>query len=234
MMFLLLISGSAIAAYKKDISARFIQHSNFIEIKKGIYISPTSTEEQKTQFLELVRNAKNRIVNTYGEFTASPIIIVCHNAKQREKFSTNSFASAKLLPFSDNKAYIVVGEKGHNLDIVAHELMHAEVFHRIGYYNQLVKIPVWFNEGVAMQVDHREKYNKSAKLGKKLNQLKYGWQFFRGDQAANYSEAKRELKVWFSYYDYKKLYRMLDAIKNGSDFNKLYFTRIDKVNKRLR
>ena len=230
MMFLLVLSGSAIAAYKKDVAARFIQHSDFIEIQKGIYVSPDTTEKQKKEFLELVIKAKQRIEKTYGEFTATPIIIVSHTSKQRRRYSSNSYASAKLMPFSKNQAYIVVGENGHNVDIIAHELVHAEVFQRIGYYNQIVKIPVWFNEGLAMQVDYRERYNTPPKARKDLNQLKYSRQFFKGDLVANYSEAKYEVKDWFKTYDYKKLYQMLDAINAGNSFNDLYFRNLKKGN----
>ena len=221
-----LFSSAAFAALKHDtIATRFIQYSDFEEVQTDVYISPHSTDKQKQDLINLVENAKSRIKKVFGSYTASPVIIFSPVPRIRKQYSNNSYGKALLLPFSDSKAYIVIGENGNNLDVIAHELMHAEVFKRVGYLNQMIEIPVWFNEGVAMQVDFREQYENST-MEKSFESLEYGWQFFKGSSeeiTQHYSLAKAQIKRWRQNKEPDYLYDFLEAINNGKRFNQLYF-----------
>ncbi len=225
-LLFLITSSVAFSAYNhKVVALKTIHQSTFKQIKKGVFVSPEMTEKQRNDFLTLLSNAEIRIKNTFGSYTASPIIIASHNEVSREIFSNKSYASAILLPFSQGKAYVTIGESGHNLDIISHELLHAEVFHRIGYFNQVFKIPVWFNEGVAMQVDFREKYNSSSANNNDVKKLWFGWQFFKGGGETltyNYSSAKNEIKLWLKNSKKEKLYKFLSKINSGESFDALY------------
>lgn len=220
---LFIVSSIAIAAYKHDlILCTLIEYSEYEEIIKGVFVSPDTTEEQKYQLLALLEDARKRIKKTYGDYTASPIVISSHNMEELKKYTNNNHASTK---FTTDKAYVVLGEDGHNLDVVSHELVHAELFSRVGYFNRTFKIPVWFEEGIAMQVDLRGKYDKPPTTKKEITQLKYSWQFFKGDDdnlTAHYSLAKDEVKNWLSGSGEQALYKLLDEIKNGKDFDELY------------
>ena len=221
------VSSVAVSSYNhKVVALKSINHSTFKEIKEGVFVAPETTEKQKIDLLNLLQKAEARIKNKFGAYTASPIIIASHNEVSRQIYSNKSYASAILLPFSQSKAYVTIGENVHNLDIISHELLHAEVFHRLGYFNQIFKIPVWFNEGVAMQVDFREKYNSSPiATNSEIQKLWYGWQFFKGDGETltnNYSSAKNEIKLWLHNSDKEKLYNFLSKINNGESFDTLY------------
>jgi len=225
-IILFVASSTAVAAYHSDfVVFSLIKFSDFEEIEKDIFVSPDTTSKQRVELLELVKNAKTRIRQKFGAFTASPIIISSHNINWRKKYTNNSYADAILLPFKNNKAYIFIGENGHNLDVVAHELVHAEVFSYVGYINQLLEIPIWFNEGIAMQVDFRERYNAPLKSQKELSQLKYGWQFFKGNSnelTAHYSIAKNEVNNWLNHTQKLSLNKFLKKLNNGKNFDDLY------------
>jgi len=225
-LLFLIVSSVAVSSYNhKVIALKTIQYSTFKQIRKNVFVSPETTEKQKADLLNLLKKAEERIKNTFGSYTASPIIIASHNEVSRQKFSRKSYASAILLPFSQSEAYVTIGENGHNLDIISHELLHAEVFHRLGYFNQIFKVPVWFNEGVAMQVDFREKYKSLSANNSDIKKLWYGWQFFKGDGETltyNYSSAKKEVELWLKNSKKEKLYSFLNKIKNGESFETLY------------
>ncbi len=220
------VSSTAVAAYHSDfVVFSLIKFSDFEEIQKDVFVSPDTSSKQRNELLELINNAKKRISEKFGAFTASPIIISSHNIEWRKKYTSNSYATAILLPFKNNKAYIFIGENGHNLDVVSHELVHAEVFSYVGYINQILEIPVWFNEGIAMQVDFREKYNAPLKNRKDLSQLKYGWQFFKGNShelTAHYSIAKNEINNWLNRTQTLSLDKFLNELNSDKNFDDLY------------
>ena len=57
---------------------------------------------------------------------------------------------------------VLIGPKGMNEDVIAHELVHAELASRLGVIKRQLKVPIWVDEGLAMQVDHRLDYNAEA------------------------------------------------------------------------
>ena len=213
------LSSVAMAAYKhQTIASAMIKHSNFVEIQKNIFVSPNTTSQQKKALLELIASAKKRIKNKFGEFTATPIIISSNDIDKLRYYVSNSYGAAH---FTLSNAYIILGPNGQNIDVVSHELVHSEIYTRIGYFNRWLKLPVWFDEGVAMQVDHRKVYNNPPKTIK-VKQLKYGWQFFSGNQQNHYAVAKHEVKKWLNASSDTAVYDLLTNIKNGGSFKKAY------------
>lgn len=63
--------------------------------------------------------------------------------------------AAHLTPF---RLCLVFGPEVNNIDVVAHECALSEVYFRIGWLNHFLNIPIWFNERVALLVDHRKPY----------------------------------------------------------------------------
>ncbi|MDZ7923630.1 MAG: hypothetical protein U5M23_06135 [Marinagarivorans sp.] len=53
---------------------------------------------------------------------------------------------------------IIIGPQGQNVDVIAHEWLHAEIQHRVGFFRFLKEIPVWFDEGAALTLDYREPF----------------------------------------------------------------------------
>jgi hypothetical protein len=117
----------------------------------------------------------------------------------------------------------MVGPKGQNVDVVAHELMHAEFFHRMGFLKS-VQLPIWFNEGVAMQVDYRPQYSLSPQDAQNtayVRDLTTIWAFTKGDDQAltrNYASAKHEVASWLSKVGPTSLYSRLQRMRDGQSF----------------
>jgi hypothetical protein len=136
----------------------------------------------------------------------------------------NDYASSH---FIGSRACIVVGPKGRNVDVVAHELMHAELFERVGYWHRFTEIPAWFDEGVAMQVDFRPRYSVPEQKGSLggtgfVRDLKSYRQFFRGDGeqlTQHYAAAKAEVARWLTNVGRHELYERFERIRAGEGFN---------------
>ena len=88
--------------------------------------------------------------------------------------------------------------------MISHELFHTELCARIGYFKSNNKIPTWLDEGLAMQVDHREKYSEEQylilkdSLGKdiRLSEISTPELFYTGDVYFHYLLAKYQVSIW--------------------------------------
>ena len=64
-------------------------------------------------------------------------------------------------------AYVVIPENVFDVNILSHEISHAVLDRKIIWWKLHFKIPAWFDEGVAMQVDDRDYYSIDTLLNKK-------------------------------------------------------------------
>ena len=221
----LALSSVALAIYAHDVLAcSLVGFSDFEQIEKNVYVAPATSVEERKQLLSLIAEAKDRVSSTYGRLASTPVIITARRMGSLKWFSTNEYASTKFLP---GKSYIVLGPRGHNVDVIAHELVHSEIFEHAGYWVRSVHIPVWFDEGVAMQVDYRKKYDLPLEKEKSptLDSLRYSWQFFKGDDVEltnHYAVAKAEVKSWLSRAGNGNVQSLLEKVKSGADFDETY------------
>jgi hypothetical protein len=221
---LLLVCAAAILVTSREaVASALIGFSDFREIAPGVYLEPDGPAGDKEDLLELYEKAKSRISSTYGEYTAQPIIIMGHSEKMLRY--GNGFGSSHFLP---GKSYVVIGQKGGNIDVIAHELVHAELVHRIGYWKRMTQVPAWFEEGIAMQVDYRKPYDFENFIGKiPANREKLWWQvqFNSGGGDAvtfNYASSKEMVRVWRLGHSQGRFYELLEEISEGERFEKAF------------
>lgn len=222
---LLLISTSALSAYKYDtLACALVDYSTFVRIDTNVYVSPNTSAEDRRELLDLLAQAKARVMATYRRNSAAPIVISGRDMDSLGIFASNEYASAKFLP---GRSYIVLGPKGHSVDVIAHELVHSEVFEVLGFWTRSLKLPVWFDEGVAMQVDYRKQYDAANIVHDKLavRELRYAWQFFRDDDnqlTHHYASAKREVREWTKKVGHEGVFVLLNRMKHGERFNDVH------------
>jgi hypothetical protein len=201
-----------------------VGYSDFEQIGKNIYVAIDTSEEDRKQLLSLIGEAKSRVASTYVHLASTPVIISATRMDSLKWFASNEYATAHFLP---GQSYIVIGPKGHNVDVISHELVHSGIFEQVGYWVRSVHIPVWFDEGAAMQVDFRKKYDLSAEKGNSiaLDGLRYSWQFFNGDDVEltnHYAVSKAEVKLWLSKAGGGSVQSLLKKVKSGADFDETY------------
>ena len=105
------------------------------------------------------------------------------------------------------RTYISLSSNWLNVDVIAHELTHAETHYRIfhGVISFDRPIPVWFDEGIALQNDKRERYGDTAWIyatdytRKKVDfDAITGEEFYKGDEKEilyNYIVSRYEVKM---------------------------------------
>ncbi|MBB1269525.1 hypothetical protein [Shewanella sp. SR44-3] len=133
----------------------YAKHAEYSEISPNVFASHAFNRDQKNTLLAMIELGKSRVNQTFGNMIANPKVIIAANDIEAAEFGANAFGKALLTPLGQ---CIILGPKGQNIDVVAHEYTHAEVHHRVGWLNHLLNVPIWFNEGVALLVDFREPY----------------------------------------------------------------------------
>jgi hypothetical protein len=205
----------------------FISLSNF-EHKQNVYYSATTNTEQVEKFFQLKKVAENKVKSFWKENALLDYtLIYCNSEKEYNKYGTPNTPATTQRKLG---AYVVLSNDGLDEQIIAHEITHTILYNNIGWYKAIYKIPTWFEEGLAMQVDNREKYaidNLQAKINNGLalpdvSTISTGALFYTGDDDAitlHYLIAKYIMYGWLQTHSLKKF---IDAMKHGVDFKNAY------------
>lgn len=203
----------------------------FTEIADNIYINKNYTGDQQ-EVLDLISQAEERDRAFYGElsFWDETVIIICDDEKLISKLGNDHATPTYYFP--SKKHYICISDKYLELDILAHEITHAELHTRLSK-DALLRLPTWFDEGLAIQNDYREQYSEEQWIeqtdnGKNtvaLEDMDTPSEFYAGeaeDRRFRYLNAKHELAGWMAEHGQQGLLELLDELNNGADFSTAY------------
>jgi len=218
------------AATTAEFRCIFVDHFGFEKVGPNIFVQSDMSPVDVQILLSTIEKSKERVVNLFGAMESNTIIVVGTDSNELEKFGLpNKFGATRSSPFGP---FVLIGINGLNEDVIAHELVHAEFFHRIGWY-RFHKVPMWFHEGLGTQVDNRPRYSEESWTKKtnngrdvpNLNTIVSVEEFQSGDintTRYHYVIAKHEVMEWLKIAGEKGLLQLIDKIKNGEDFYNAY------------
>lgn len=159
---------------------------------------------------------------------SSPVFIYCEQETDFKKYSINPGAPA--VTYCKLGEHIVLSREGIDIDVIAHEISHAELYDRVGFYIWTFKLPDWFKHGLAMQNDYRNYFSVDTlrartdnfKTIPDITNLKTSAQFYSGttDQIMlRYMAAKYVINKW---YTRDKLDRLLSDLRSGKSFDESF------------
>lgn len=173
--------------------------------------------------LKLLDQASIRIESKFGSMRSQPVVYFFESEDSYWPLRLNPYGSTSFLGY---KTCVAIGPHGQNVDVIAHELMHAEIEERAGFFNRTIKIPVWFDEGLAMQVDYRDQYKldksiktayaRELKTSRKFNQAN------NGNLTLTYGAVKSEVQAWPPVNSPMKIFGLLEKIRLGSSFDSIW------------
>jgi hypothetical protein len=231
LIFLIVIPISAFAhfiVFPEQTRCILIDYSDFK--KDGRLYFNNNTPKNKVDTVKILMGlASNRVAEFWGQKICNPKFIYCENDERFKEYGGSyQIPALTHLKFG---SYIVIINEGVDLDIIAHEISHAEFYKRIGFYNWSFKIPRWFDEGLAMQNDNRNYYSEDTLKLKSNNyknlpdvkKLKSGKQFNEEGShekiLLNFMIAKHEVKNW---YTKEKLDKLIKDINSGKTFEEAF------------
>ncbi len=201
---------------------------DYQQINSVVFLDVGISEEQAETITGLIDSASERIDLVYGTPESKPRLLVTSNSQMAAKWGANETASMHRMPWG---SCIVIGPKGQNVDVIAHEWLHAEIQHRIGFFRFLKEIPVWFDEGAALTVDYREPFlPENIDLADSeimaVKNLKSGRSFFSNHIRQNYQAARLAVE---SLIRNENFYNELERISSGESFENVFL----KANKSM-
>ncbi len=232
-IIILAILLSTTFVYANFIRCAMINFSNFKKIEKNLYVENTFKDSEHKHIQSLITDAKVRIADKFGKLSSNPTIIIAKNPDTTLKYSTNLYANTYTSPWGN---YVIIGSKGHSVDVIAHELLHAEVSKRLGYFTKLFQFPVWLDEGIGMQVDYRKRYNISSISDSEiirvqtLNSVSSFWTNSKKQTIKNYQGAKYVVYKILAQYPEKELFSLLLKVKNGENIKDIFSLKTNKTN----
>jgi len=197
--------------------------SNFNEVEKKIFIDNELEKNDSTRLHLLIKKAKLRITNKFGPLASKPIVIVVDEHKSALKYGVGPGQQSVRAYITPWEKYLVINSNTLNIDLLAHEYFHIEISERIGYVVFKTKLPVWLDEGLALQVDYRERY-KLDKVPFNMNEvdrvkrLKGSSEFFTNNNEQyirNMLAAKAAVIEILNQHPRKSLYLLFSRIDKG-------------------
>ena len=223
-----LFFASTAFAYSHVLWLSTIAYSDFKQISDNIFIDPELNKHEYERILTLIDESKSRIRNTYGSFTALPVVVITGTPENAKRYGLGVFpGKAFAAPWEE---YVVVKFQADNVDLLAHELMHAQTREILGYWAYQTRIPTWFDEGMAMQVDFRERYkfNIESFSKQEINRVKVlsrpsnFWTDSKEQDIKNYRAAKAAVQKILSKYSPEVFYSMLLEVRHGKQFSSVF------------
>ena len=203
---------------------------SFEKIADNIYINKGNSKD-KNEIIALIDQAKERDKAFFGDFQSEDdtIIIICDDKKISSRIGekvTLSYA------FPKKKSYVCISNEYFCLDIISHELTHAELRSRLNV-KAMMSVPTWFDEGLATQNDYREQYSfetwiKDTDNGKNivaLDDMDSPSEFYSGteeEKRFRYMNAKHEVSEWMEEHHQNGLIELIDKLNNNEDFYDAY------------
>ena len=103
--------------------------ANLESLPDGSLVDSSTPEQERARLHELIMEARGRIEAMYGAPRANPTTVFFQDSRTFWLLPVNEYGSTN---FVGRRACVIVGPKGRNPDVVAHELMHAELADRVG------------------------------------------------------------------------------------------------------
>lgn len=204
----------------------------YYQVDDKVFLASDIPNERISELSQIVDSARQRLTGVYGKPIAKPWILITSDAETTRKWGANETGAMHRMPWC---SCIIIGPNGQNVDVIAHELLHAEIQKRVGLWRFLREIPVWFDEGTALTLDYREPFlpenidlHEEKIIGVQL--LESHKDFFSGNIRENYQAARMAiipLVIEGRFYD------DLERIKSGEAFQMVFKnpvnTTIEKV-----
>lgn len=206
----------------------------------NIYVNPQMSKKERLNIIFLYQKSRLRIDSLFGSTESKPSILVGNTNEVIALFGNSNTKNYQrqptgmthLTPFG---AYIILSPEGTNIDVLSHELSHAELMQRLGWQTRRQKIPIWFDEGLAMLVDKRFGYwtdlqedwrslndvEKNDSSVFSLQNIQTTEQFFTDDSQLHYFLAQEEVARWYKKKGQKGLLELIEKLKEN-DFEEIY------------
>lgn len=213
--------------YRMSVSCRAF----FEKISDNVFVN-RNYAGNRDDIAALINEAIARDTDFFGSLVCRDhtVIIICDDEKLLAKLGGDHDTQTVLSPVK--KSYVSVSTEYLNVDVLAHEITHAELRERLSV-KALRRIPTWFDEGIALQNDYREQYSAEAwaeqtdngKIIVSHEDMDTAAEFYAGtkeDRRFRYLNAKHDVTQWLEVHGLQGFMDLIDSLNGGEDFSAAY------------
>jgi hypothetical protein len=222
---------------------RWIGFSDFKPLNNRFYVSPQSSPKHQQEAQKAIFEAQKRVQKLWGGRIGQPTIILCETPTEYASYCHSDEGAGCSIGTPWGASYIILNLDGLNVDVIAHEMCHDELFTRLGWWTTTRQIPQWFNEGLALMVDYRfvaasdsiQRYldykdecsyiSNGGQIVLDLNEISSMRGFFGGDKGRvmlAYMTAGTEVSRWLANAGINNIPILINRIKSGETFTSSY------------
>lgn len=136
---------------------RAVVATSYVRISDDIYVDPVLSSADRQRAVVVLKTARERIATMYGMPRAQPVTIIAASDGEAARLGLGDGVPGTAF-ISPVITHVVLNMAHFSIDVAAHELMHAELADRLGFWTRMTRLPVWFDEGIAVQLDQRRGY----------------------------------------------------------------------------
>ena len=211
------------------------------EVNPRLYVERAMTAEQRQEVQRRIDLGRTQVERFYGSITTTPYFVVCVTRECDVRFGSYGQPAAAY-----GEVAIRLWAKDLSAPVVAHvahELSHAELYHRVGGWWYARTIPRWFDEGVAVLVANEPRHSEEnwreiqrqrlpiPKLDELMSFSDWGVAVNKyGETAGNvpsnlhvvYTTAGHAVREFLSCAGPAGIAAVLDAVNSGASFDEAY------------
>ena len=117
------------------------------KVGAALYVEPEMPREQRDRLVQQIALGRAQVERFYGTLETTPFIAACATTACSARFGSYG---ERATAFGDGA--IRLSHNGRAAPLVAHEWSHTEVFHRVGGWTKVGRLPRWFDEGLAVVI----------------------------------------------------------------------------------
>ncbi len=155
---LLVAIGIVVAAsrYTAILYSSLVSFSNLNEVEDNVFFDPAIGQADVSRLLYLLAQAEQRIEKNFAPLSSQPVVIFVKQSENIKKFGLDQYhVRARITPWGN---YLLAVSDLKNNYALTHEYFHIETSIQLGYSRKKLCLPVWLDEGLAMQFDDRARY----------------------------------------------------------------------------
>lgn len=197
------------------------------ELGNRVYIPSNLPELHQKELEQLLNASEKRVDSLLQKRISDPfwVFIGEQEGKSTWNLPITSPASTLYLP---GISVILVKPRGWDVNVLSHELMHAELKERLGWSSMQNKVPVWFDEGFGLLADYRYHHLQAWEASFAVKNLPPVDSLITRESFQRYSEISPMLSYypafikvrewWQKDQRVERLERLSEAIEKGQLF----------------
>lgn len=227
LLFLPLIAAAHFFIFPQETRCILIEFTDFKK-QQNIYYRKDVSANTIQELIKLKYDAEKKLYTFWKD--ADHInykLIYCEEESDYKNYGRQGSPAVANIKMG---AYVVIPKNMFDVNILSHEISHTILYRKIGWYKLHFKIPTWFDEGLAMQVDDRDYYSIDTLLSKQaagiilpdVTKMDTPEKFHSSSAEQimlNYSTAKYVVHKWLKK---NSLNTFIQAIDKGYSFEKSY------------